>query len=202
MNWRNLPARAEDKFAQIVADARGRGRLWRAGAEVSARAKIMGAPIVTRCGQSRIVIGDDVVLCSRSRWTALGVAHPVVIRTLRPGAFIGIGRGTGISGGSFCAALSIRIGERCLIGADTLIADTDFHALDPTRRDAGWDAIACAPIEIGDDVFIGAHAIILKGVRIGQGAVVGAGSVVTRSVPAFAIVAGNPAVVVRQQEPA
>lgn len=202
MNWRKLPTRAEDKLAQIVADAHGRGRLRRAGAEVSARAKIMGAPIVARCGQSRIVIGDDVVLCSRSRWTALGVAHPVVIRTLRPGAFIGIGRGTGISGGSFCAALSIRIGERCLIGADALIADNDFHALDPTRRDAGWDAIACAPIEIGDDVFVGARAIILKGVRIGRGAVVGAGSVVTRSVPAFAVVAGNPAVVVRQQEPA
>jgi acetyltransferase-like isoleucine patch superfamily enzyme len=98
-----------------------------------------------------------------------------------------------------CAALSIRIGERCLIGADVVIVDTDFHALDAARRDAGWTAIGCAPVEIGDDVFIGTRAIVLKGVCIGRGAVVGAGSVVTRSVPEFAVVAGNPAVMVGQR---
>jgi acetyltransferase-like isoleucine patch superfamily enzyme len=197
MNWRNLPARAEDKLAQVVSDALGRLRLRGAGVEVSVRAKIMGLPLVARCDGSRIVIGDDVVLCSASRWTALGVAHPVVLRTLRPGAFLGIGRGSALSGGSFCAAVSVRIGERCLIGADVTIADTDFHALDPAQRAAGWDEIACAPVEIGDDVFIGTRATILKGVRIGDGAVVGAGSVVTRCVPAFATVAGNPATIVR-----
>jgi acetyltransferase-like isoleucine patch superfamily enzyme len=198
-NWRRLPARVEDKLAQIVHGALGRRGLRRAGVAVSARARIMGAPLVARCEQSRIEIGDDAVICSRSRWTALGVAHPVVLRTLRPGAFIGIGRGTGISGGSLCAALSIRIGERCLIGADVVIVDTDFHALDAARRDAGWAAIGCAPVEIGDDVFIGTRAIVLKGVCIGRGAVVGAGSVVTRSVPEFAVVAGNPAVIVGQR---
>ncbi len=200
MNWLGLPARAEDKLAQVVTDALGRRRLRHAGVEVSTRARLMGLPIVSRCDDSRIMIGDDVVLCSHSRWTALGVAHPVVLRTLRAGALLAIGRGTGISGGSFCAAVSIRIGERCLLGADVLIADTDFHALDPARRETGWDDIACAPIDIGDDVFIGARAVILKGVRIGDGAVVGAGAVVTRSVPAHAVVAGNPAAIVRSRE--
>ncbi len=197
MSWRMLPARAEDRLAQVVTGALGRRRLRRAGVEVSAGAKIMGVPIVSRCADSRIVIEDAVVLCSQSRWTALGIAHPVVLRTLRAGAFLGIGRGTGISGGSVCAALSIRIGERCLIGADVLITDTDFHALDPARRESGWVDIRCAPVDIGDDVFIGSRAVILKGVRLGDGAVVGAGSVVTRSVPAHAIVAGNPATIVR-----
>ncbi len=195
MNWRNLPARIEDKLAQVATGLLGRRRLRRAGVELSARAVTMGLPIVARCEGSRIVIGDDVVLCSQSRWTALGVSHPIVLRTLAPNAFLGIGRGTGISGGSFCAAVSVRIGERCLIGADVVIADTDFHSIDPLQREAGWSAIASAPVEIGDDVFIGTRATILKGVHIGNGAVIGAGAVVTRSIPAGAVAAGNPAAI-------
>ncbi len=199
MSWRKLPARIEDKLAQVATAWLGRRRLLRAGVEVSPRAQTMGLPIVARCEGSRIVIGDDVVLCSQSRWTALGVSHPVVLRTLRPGAFLSIGRGTGISGGSICAAVSVRIGERCLIGADVVIADTDFHSIDPAQREAGWPAIACAPVEIGDEVFIGTRATLLKGVRIGNGAVIGAGAVVTRSVPAGAIAAGNPATILARK---
>jgi len=199
MNWRKLPARIEDKLAQVATGLLGRRRLRRAGVEVSARAVTLGLPIVARCEGSRIVIGDDVVLCSQSRWTALGVSHPVVLRTLKPDALLSIGRGTGISGGSICAAVSIRIGERCLLGADVVIADTDFHSIDPTQREAGWSAIACAPVEIGDDVFIGTRATVLKGVRIGNGAVIGAGAVVTRSVPAGAIAAGNPATILARK---
>ncbi len=202
MSRRSLPARAEDKLAQIVSGALGMWRLRRHGVEVSARARTMGVPIVERHDGSRIVIGDDVVLCSRSRWTALGVAHPVVLRTLRPGASIAIGRGTGISGGSICAAVSVAIGERCMVGADVTIADTDFHAVDAAIRDNGWNDVACAPVHIGDDVFIGTRALILKGVRIGSGATVGAGAVVTRDVPAFAIVAGNPARILRMRSDA
>ena len=202
MSWRRLPARVEDRLAQILSGLLGRWRLLVQGVELSPMARILGAPIVTRCAGSRIVIGDGVVLCSNSRWTALGVAHPVVLRTLQPGAVIRIGRGTGISGGSICAAVSVTIGERCLIGADVAIVDTDFHAHDPARRDTGWDDVASAAVHIGDDVFIGTRALILKGVRIGDGAVVGAGAVVTRSVPAHATVAGNPAVVVRAATPA
>jgi acetyltransferase-like isoleucine patch superfamily enzyme len=201
MNWHRLPERAEDKLAQVVTNAFGRLRLRRAGVELAPGARVMGLPIVSRCAESRIVVQDGVVLCSASRWTALGVAHPVVLRTLQPGAVLVVGRGTGISGGSFCAARSLRIGQRCLIGADVVIADTDFHAVEPARRDAGWDAIGCAPVHVGDDVFIGARAMILKGVRIGDGAVIGAGAVVTRSVPAGAVVAGNPARVVRSRAP-
>jgi len=199
MSRRNLLARVEDKLAQTLSGALGTWRLRLNGVEVSARARVMGVPIVERHADSRIVIGDDVVLCSRSRWTALGVSHPVVLRTLRPGASIAIGRGTGISGGSICAAVSVSIGERCMVGADVAIVDTDFHAVDAAIRDDGWRNVACAPVHIGDDVFIGARAIILKGVRIGNGATVGAGAVVTRSVPAWAIVGGNPAKILRMR---
>jgi acetyltransferase-like isoleucine patch superfamily enzyme len=57
--------------------------------------------------------------------------------------------------------------------------------------------IVCKPIVIEDDVFIGARVIVTKGVLIGRGAVVGAGAVVTKDVPPFSVVAGNPAKVIR-----
>jgi acetyltransferase-like isoleucine patch superfamily enzyme len=199
MNWRRLPSRLEDKLAQVVYGMLAGWRLRWHGVEVSRGARMMGVPIVERHAGSRICIGDGVVLCSRSRWTALGVAHPVVLRTLKPGAAITIGRGTGISGGAICAAISVSIGERCLVGADVVIIDTDFHAVDSALRDDGWNRVACAPVHIGDDVFIGTRALILKGVRIGNGATIGAGAVVTRSVPALAIVAGNPATMLRMR---
>jgi acetyltransferase-like isoleucine patch superfamily enzyme len=91
----------------------------------------------------------------------------------------------------------VSIGNRVLVGAGALIIDSDAHPLHPEDRLRG----ACpanSPVEIEDDVFIGARAIILKGVRIGQGAVVGAGAVVTSDVPAFTIAAGNPARVVAE----
>ncbi len=199
MSRRSLLARAEDRLAQAVSGTLGRWRLRAHGVEGAAGTRTMGVPVVARHAGSRIVLGHGVVLCSRSRWTALGVAHAVVLRTLRPGASITIGRGTGISGGSICAAVSVSIGERCMVGADVAIVDTDFHAVDAAVRDDGWNNVACAPVHIGNDVFIGTRAIILKGVCIGHGATVGAGAVVVRDVPAFAIVAGNPARIVRMR---
>jgi acetyltransferase-like isoleucine patch superfamily enzyme len=192
---RSLPSRAADKLLQIVSQAIGASKARAAGAEISPGVRFMGAAIVDRHAGSRIVIGDDVVLCSWSRWTALGVSHPVVLRTLTSTALLRIGHGTGISGGSFCAAVEVHIGERCLIGADVVVSDTDFHAIDPDvrRRRTDWNLVGSAAVRIGNDVFIGARSVILKGVEIGDGAVIGAGSVVTRSVPPRTVAAGNPA---------
>jgi len=127
------------------------------------------------------------------------VNHPVVLRTLLPGAELVVGDEVGVSGGSICAARRVKIGARCLLGANVTIADTDFHALAPANRRYASDPaqIGSEPIEIGENVFIGANATILKGVTIGRNAVIGAGSVVTRDVPAHAIVAGCPARLLR-----
>jgi acetyltransferase-like isoleucine patch superfamily enzyme len=111
-----------------------------------------------------------------------------------PGAQITIGDETGLSGTTICAVKSVSIGKRCLIGADVLITDTDFHPINMEgRRYKGASAAASSPIVIEDDVFIGARSIILKGVRIGSGSVIGAGSVVTKDIPANSVAAGNPA---------
>lgn len=170
-----------------------------AGVEMGENVQIQGRPIVSLAANSRIRIGARCVLCSDSQSNALGINHPVVLRTLRPGAEIVIGEDTGMSGGAICAAGSIRIGAGCLIGANVTVADTDFHALKPANRryNKNPDEIAVAPIVIEDNVFIGADTFVLKGVTIGKNSVIGAGSVVTRDVPANTIAAGNPAKVIK-----
>ena len=121
--------------------------------------------------------------------------QPAIIRTVRAGATISIGDDVGISGATVSASKSIAIGNGVLIGSGSLITDSDAHALNPEDRRKGKDGVA-KPIIIGNDVFIGARAIILKGVTIGEGAVVGAGAVVAHDVPPRTIVAGNPARIV------
>ncbi|RIE05399.1 acyltransferase [Cohnella faecalis] len=84
----------------------------------------------------------------------------------------------------------VKIGSHCAISWDVTITDTDYHAIEgtePTR-----------PVVIGDHVWIGSRATILKGVTIGAGAVVAAGAVVSKDVPARTLVAGVPAKVVRE----
>lgn len=171
-----------------------------AGVEISDKVQIQGRPIVSLAKGSRIQIGARCVLCSDSQATALGVNHPVVLRTMRPGAEIIIGEDTGISGASICAAVSVEIGAGCLLGANVTIVDTDFHVLASENRRYNTNPmeIACAPVVIEDNVFIGAGVIVLKGVTVGRNSVIGAGSVVTRNIPAGSIAVGNPARVIRQ----
>lgn len=90
----------------------------------------------------------------------------------------------------------IRIGKDCLFGAEIQIFDSDFHELTPGRRVGGTPKTAL--VEIGDRIFAGMGVKILKGVTIGDDSVIGAGSVVTSSIPAGVIAAGNPARVIRE----
>ena len=94
----------------------------------------------------------------------------------------------------------LTIGNNVKIGGGTCIYTTDFHSLDAKIRCSSEDMHhrKCAPVSIHDNVFIGAHSIILKGVTIGENSIIGAGSVVTKSVPANQIWAGNPAKFIRE----
>lgn len=169
------------------------------GVEVDASAKFYGMPIVELAKGSRIRIGKRVVLCSDSRFTALGVNHPVVLRTLNRGANITIGDDCGISGGSICSSVSVTVGRDCLFGANVTVADTDFHAISPVgRRFNNRQAeISAAAVNIGSNVFLGTGAVVLKGVSIGENSVVGAAALVIKDVPANSVVGGNPAIVIR-----
>lgn len=157
-----------------------------------------GWPIISRFPDSVIHFGNNLVLTSSSRYTALGVRQPVVIRTLARGAEIVIGANTGMSGCTICAQTSVRIGANCLIGSGVTIVDTDFHPLDPNnRRFQSLDKANSRPVVIEDNVFVGGASIILKGVRIGKDSVIGAGSIVTSDIPSGVVAGGNPCRVLR-----
>jgi acetyltransferase-like isoleucine patch superfamily enzyme len=157
-----------------------------------------GVPVIQRYHQSKMMFGDGLQLRSSVRSTPLGPYHPVMICTLNKNAIIEIGNNFGMNGGAICAAQQITIGHNVNVGANTTIVDTDFHPLNVAERQTRPNDATTAPIIIEDDVFIGMNCLILKGVRLGQGSVVGAGSVVTRSVPPGSIIAGNPARVIRR----
>ena len=111
-------------------------------------------------------------------------------------AVISIGSYTQISNNvSIVSMGSISIGEHCLIGDQTQVYDCDFHELEPTKRGTGVGEIE--PVSIGDNVWIGSRVIILRGVAIGNNSVIGAGSIVTKSIPPNSLAVGVPAKVVR-----
>ena len=122
-----------------------------------------------------------------------------------------IGDYTLLNGALVMAEERIDIGSHCLVSWNVGIADSDFHPIDPAQRLIDSKALApfyegrperpkleTRPVRIADNVWIGMNAVILKGVSIGENSVVAAGSVVTRDVAANVVVAGNPAVVVKQ----
>ena len=159
--------------------------------------KVYGRPIIQRHRTSHLSIGQGLYLRSFPSSNPLGPYRPVILSTRSRNAVLRIGDDVGITGGTLCAARRIEIGDRVFIGANAIIVDTDFHPIDPEhRRQAPQDG-AVAPVIIEDDVFIGMSSLILRGVHIGRGSVIGAGSVVTTSVPPGVICAGNPARVVR-----
>ncbi len=174
-------------------------RINQLGVNAAASVRFYGMPIITLARGSKVKVGENSVICSNSSKTDLGVNHPVVLRTLRPGAEIIIGKNTGISGGSICAAIRIEIGNECLLGANVTIVDTDFHAINPKGRRFNNNPrdIKSKPTIIEDNVFIGTGVTILKGVRIGRNSVIGAGSVVITDVPENSVAAGSPARLIR-----
>lgn len=103
----------------------------------------------------------------------------------------------GISNSAIYCTKSISIGNRVFIGGDCKIYDTDFHSLDPLKRMVENDKGISKDVVIGDDVFIGAGCTILKGVKIGCNSVIGAGSLVAKSIPKNQVWAGNPIIFIR-----
>ncbi len=147
-------------------------------------------------GDGSIEIGHDVEFAQDMvLLVGMGLTPPAVLSI---GDHVRFGPGTMI-----CAAREVRIGDHCRTGPGVKIYDTDLHPLDAEARRQNYGTLplaGTARVVIQDDVWIGAAAVILKGVTLHHGAIVGAGAVVTESVPAGAVVAGNPARVVRMVE--
>ena len=152
-------------------------------------------PIDKRASKSRIVIGRDCLIEG-------------VLVTETDQSEIRIGNNVYIGGHTnLDCALSIVIEDDVLISYECTISDSDNHSLlyrlrkhDLSEWKHGrhdWTTTASAPIRIMRGAWIGTRAIILKGVTVGEGAIVAAGSVVTRDVSPWTIVGGNPAKLIR-----
>ncbi len=155
-------------------------------AEVGPGFRMETLPYIT--GKGRIVVGRDVRLSGKSEF---GFGHRLVDEpelVLGDGTFVG-------HDCRFSVARSIRIGRHCLLAGGVRIFDFDGHPTDARSRRLGMPTPPenARPVIVGDDVWVGAGAMILKGVTIGDRSIVGAGAVVTRDVPPDVIVAGNPA---------
>lgn len=154
--------------------------------------------LLTRTKNGELIIGNDFKCNNKIKSNSIGLIQPCIFNISAPNSRIIIGDNVGISGSTICATTSVTIGNNVLIGSGCLISDTDSHPID--WEDRLYDRnvkTRKVPIVIEDNVFIGARSIILKGVTIGEGAVIGAGSVVSKDVPPYSIVCGNPARVVK-----
>lgn len=140
-----------------------------------------------------IEFGEGVRINSSLESNPIGGSTRTIIFA-KDGASIYIGNNVGMSNCTLFSACKIEVGDNVLIGGNTKIYDTDFHSVKYDDRMEKPDThIGTAPVKIEDGVFIGAHCIILKGVRIGSKSVVAAGSIVTKDIPSGELWGGVPA---------
>jgi acetyltransferase-like isoleucine patch superfamily enzyme len=170
------------KSPRLILEALNAQLQLRSCGTVPMTTRLRGRAFIDNSG--RIQLGEGVRINART--------VPVEM-VVWPGAELVIGAGTYLNYGlSLSAEGRLTIGENCLIGSYVNILDSDYHdILDHTLPGK------VAPVEIGNNVWIGSRVIVLKGVHIGDGAVIGAGSVVTKDVPARSVAHGVPAQVVR-----
>lgn len=158
-----------------------------------------GTPYVTVSRGGKMTIGRNFAMNNGVNGNPIGCYEKCTF-FVAPGCELVIGDNVGISQTALICYAKITVGNNVKIGGGTCVWTTDFHSLDASIRCSAEDLKnrKCAPVTIGDNAFIGAKTIILKGVSIGENSIVGAGSVVTKSIPANEIWAGNPAKFIRR----
>lgn len=149
-----------------------------------------GVPKISRVPFSSIRIGENNTFRSDESSNLIGVNHKCIISTHNKGAIIQIGDNSGFSGVTIGASEKIIIGNYVLCGANSVITDFDWHS---TRYSSG-----SKPVIIHDNVWLGLNTVVLKGVEIGQNSIIGANSIVVRSIPENVIAAGNPCRVLKK----
>lgn len=170
---------------------------WREKLHLWKRVTFRGFTVVYAFKGSHICWGRNIIVNSHPLTNLVGM-HQRSIFVARDGGIIRLGDDISLSGTTIYALHSIEIGDRTLIGANTIIMDSDFHPLDALKRQMNnREAIRRKPVCIGRDCFIGMNVIICKGTVLGDRCIVGAGSVVNGVFPADSVIAGNPASVRR-----
>jgi maltose O-acetyltransferase len=156
----------------------------RQATSVGPKVRLWGRPAIHNAG--RMIIGDRARLVSTIATLELVAGRDGILE---------IGEGTFINYGcSIAASQLVRIGPNCSIGTYVIMMDNDFHRLEPERRNERPESL---PIILEENVWLGARVIVLRGVTIGAGSAIGAGSVVTRDIPPRSLAVGVPAKVIR-----
>lgn len=162
-----------------------------------------GIPIVEvpRKNGGRIIIGNNLHMNNGHAANNIGFTSRCVLSAIG-GATLTMGENIGMSQTAIWAVdADITIGRNTQLGGGVKIYSSDFHSMSYIdRRDpegADKDNRRSAPVVIGDDCFIGAGTIILKGITIGARTIIGAGSIVTKSIPADCVAAGNPCRIIK-----
>lgn len=180
--------------------------------------KKQGATIGTNCWfagdidfnihpDANIIIGDEVVFTSGNNINPLCSNIQGSLKVSSNGKLI-IGENSGLSSAHIWVKELVSIGKNVNIGADCIILDNDCHSLNWMIRSCNvmasngesvdYQSAGSSPIYIGDNVLVGTRCIILKGATIGDRSVIGAGSIVTTSIPPDCIAAGNPCRVLKK----
>ena len=161
---------------------------------------IIGKPIISMAYCSKIIIGENVVLMSSSRHClSSSLYSPCKFKTISRSSIIEIGDNSSFNGTSItCRSTKIFIGSRTMIGPNVTILDSPFHPIAPIEKRNYYPSNEYdKPVYIGDDVWIGSQVIVLPGARIGNGSVIGAGSIVSGVIPENVLAIGSPAKVIR-----
>ena len=159
-----------------------------------------GVPYISVAIGGKFRIGENLFINNTINSNPIG-SYSRCTFFVDKGASLIIGKNLGISQSAINCKIRIVIGNNVKIGGGSYIYDSDFHSLDAKLRlshQSDFSNTHKSPILIGNNVFVGAHSIILKGVTIGDNSIVGAGSVVTKNIPTNEIWAGNPAKFIRK----
>ena len=168
---------------------------------------LQGIPIIYNKDGASLDIGNDVIIKSSFLSNLVGLYSRTIIVTRCSNAKIEIGNNVGISGTTIYARKSIYIGDNTCIGGNCKILDNDFHPLEVEKRNLQLEKnikddidkiIPSKDIYIGKNCFIGCNTIILKGTKLGDGCVVGAGAVVSGEFKEGSVIVGNPAKAIRR----
>lgn len=157
--------------------------------------QVKGVPYLSVHKDGLLHIGDNFNFNNNLNGNIIGRPQRSIF-IVGPNAKIIIGDNVGLSDTALISVNSITIGNNVRIGGNSCIYDTDFHSLDVIERTSkpeNKENIINKAVIIEDNVFIGAHSTILKGVTIGKNSIIGACSVVAKNIPSNEIWAGNPA---------
>lgn len=192
------PATLEEKLRRLIR------RLY----ELPARRRLLGLPGVAIAESARVDARRIRVFPLSRLTVGEGSIVEGGLVLERDGAEIIIGKNSFIGNSLLASATSICVGDDTLVAWGCNIVDHNSHAVNWNHRrqdvkdwykgQKNWEYVKSMPVTIGNKCWIGFNVIVLKGVEIGDGAVVAAGSVVTKSVAAWSVVAGNPASVIRE----